>query len=67
MLVVADVALLEHRAIANADIEILSDRLEARPAWIAGRLGLATPNLDTLLGLTRLFAQSRGLFEIKLP
>jgi 2-dehydropantoate 2-reductase len=29
---------------------------------IAQRVGLATPNLDALLGLTRVFARSRGLY-----
>jgi 2-dehydropantoate 2-reductase len=29
---------------------------------IAQRLGLATPNIDALLGLTRLFARGRGLY-----
>jgi 2-dehydropantoate 2-reductase len=33
----------------------------AAPREIAGRLGIATPNMDALFGLTRLFAQSRGL------
>lgn len=29
---------------------------------IASRVDIATPNLDALLGLTRLFARSRGLY-----
>jgi 2-dehydropantoate 2-reductase len=29
---------------------------------IAGRTGIATPNLDALLGLTRVFARTRGLY-----
>ncbi len=29
---------------------------------IARKLGLATPNIDVLLGLTRVFAQTRGLY-----
>jgi 2-dehydropantoate 2-reductase len=29
---------------------------------IAGHVGIATPNLDALLGLTRLFARTRGLY-----
>ena len=29
---------------------------------IASRVGVATPNIDALLGLTRLFARSRGLY-----
>jgi 2-dehydropantoate 2-reductase len=32
---------------------------------IAQRLGLATPNIDALLGITRLFAQMRGLYPEK--
>jgi 2-dehydropantoate 2-reductase len=31
---------------------------------MAGRLDLATPNIDALLGLTRLFASERGLYTI---
>jgi 2-dehydropantoate 2-reductase len=29
---------------------------------IAAHLGLATPNIDALLGLVRLMAQQRGLY-----
>ena len=29
---------------------------------IGRRVGVATPNIDALLGLTRLFAQVRGLY-----
>lgn len=38
------------------------DQLLAAPREIAGRLGIATPDLDALLGLTRLFARSRDLY-----
>lgn len=38
------------------------DQLLAAPHEIAGRLGIATPYLDALLGLTRLFARTRGLY-----
>jgi 2-dehydropantoate 2-reductase len=31
---------------------------------IARRLGLATPNIDALFGLTRLFARERGLYPV---
>lgn len=31
---------------------------------IARKLGLATPNIDVLLGLTRVFAQTRGLYPV---
>ena len=34
---------------------------------IAQRLGLATPNIDALLGLTRLFARVRGLYPAATP
>jgi len=29
---------------------------------MGGRLGLPTPNIDTLLGLTRLFGRVHGLY-----
>jgi len=29
---------------------------------IAQRVGVTTPNIDTLLGLTRLFARTHGLY-----
>jgi 2-dehydropantoate 2-reductase len=29
---------------------------------IGGRVGVATPNIDALLGLTRLMARGRGLY-----
>ncbi len=38
------------------------DQLVSAPREIAELLGVATPNLDALLGLSRLFAQSRGLY-----
>lgn len=38
------------------------DQLLSAPREIAELLGAATPNLDALLGLSRLFAQSRGLY-----
>jgi 2-dehydropantoate 2-reductase len=34
---------------------------------IAGRLSIATPNIDALLGLARLFARSRGLYPEASP
>lgn len=37
------------------------DALLAAPREIAGRLGVPTPAMDALLGLTRLFAQTKGL------
>lgn len=45
---------------AGRPLEI--DQLLAAPREIAGRLGVATPNLDALLGLTRLFARTRQLY-----
>ncbi|MFT4099615.1 MAG: 2-dehydropantoate 2-reductase [Burkholderiaceae bacterium] len=45
---------------AGRPIEL--DAIVAAVAEIAGRLGLATPNIDALLGLTRLFARRRGLY-----
>jgi 2-dehydropantoate 2-reductase len=38
------------------------DALVGAVREIAGRLGIATPNIDALLGLTRLFARVRGLY-----
>jgi len=29
---------------------------------LAQRVGIATPNIDALLGVTRLFARTRGLY-----
>jgi len=40
------------------------DALLCAPKEIAAALGLATPNIDALLGLTRLFARSRGLYPL---
>lgn len=38
------------------------DQLLGAPKEIAERLGMATPNIDALLGLARLFARTRGLY-----
>jgi 2-dehydropantoate 2-reductase len=38
------------------------DQLLGAPSEIARLLGIATPNIDALLGLTRLFARSAGLY-----
>lgn len=38
------------------------DQLLGAPREIARLLNIATPDIDALLGLTRLFAQSRGLY-----
>ena len=38
------------------------DALVAVVREIAQRLAIATPNIDALLGLTRLFARVRGLY-----
>jgi 2-dehydropantoate 2-reductase len=45
---------------AGRTIEL--DGIVAVVREIAQRLGQATPNIDALLGLTRLFARSRGLY-----
>lgn len=45
---------------AGRPLEI--DQLLSAPREIAGKLGIATPNLDALLGLTRLFAKTHGLY-----
>ena len=47
-------------AAAGRPIEL--DALLAAPREIAQRLSLATPNLDALLGLTRLFGRTHGLY-----
>lgn len=38
------------------------DQLLSAPREIASHLGLATPSIDALLGITRLFARERGLY-----
>jgi 2-dehydropantoate 2-reductase len=38
------------------------DAIVAVVREIAQRVGVATPNIDALLGLARLFARSRGLY-----
>ena len=38
------------------------DALVSAVREIGGRVGIATPNIDALLGLTRLMAQQRGLY-----
>ncbi|MEY4752746.1 MAG: hypothetical protein RJA44_421 [Pseudomonadota bacterium] len=45
---------------AGRPIEL--DAIVAAVQELAQRLGIATPNIDALLGLTRLFAQARGLY-----
>ncbi|HEX6219405.1 MAG TPA: 2-dehydropantoate 2-reductase [Sphingomicrobium sp.] len=44
---------------AGRTIEL--EALVGAPREIAGRVGVATPNIDTLYALTRLMAESRGL------
>jgi 2-dehydropantoate 2-reductase len=46
---------------AGKPLEI--DQLLSAPREIAQSLGMATPNLDALLGLTRQFAISNGLYR----
>lgn len=45
---------------AGRPLEI--DELLGAPREIAALLGIATPNLDALFGVTRLFARTRGLY-----
>lgn len=45
---------------AGKPLEI--DALLTAVREIAGKVGVATPNLDALLGLTRVFARTRGLY-----
>lgn len=46
----------------EADRPLEIDALLAAPREIAARLGVPTPNIDALLGLTRLFGRTRGLY-----
>lgn len=50
-----------HDAETGRPLEI--DHIISAPREIARALGLATPNMDALLGLTRLFARTRHLYE----
>lgn len=50
---------------AGRSLEI--DVLLSAPKEIANKLGIATPNLDTLLGLVRLYGQSHGLYPTETP
>jgi len=47
---------------AEAGRALELDQILAAPREIAGRLGLATPDLDAVFGLARVFAQARGLY-----
>jgi 2-dehydropantoate 2-reductase len=47
---------------AEGDRPLEIDQLLAAPREIARLLGIPTPNLDALFGLTRLFARSRDLY-----
>ncbi len=47
---------------ADAGRPLEIDALLAAPKEIAGRTGTPTPALDALLGVTRLFARTRGLY-----
>jgi 2-dehydropantoate 2-reductase len=47
-------------ALAGRPIEL--DALVTAVREIGGRVGVATPNIDALLGLTRLMARERGLY-----
>lgn len=48
---------------AEAGRSLELDALVAAPREIARRLNIATPNMDALHGLARLFAESHGLIE----
>jgi 2-dehydropantoate 2-reductase len=37
--------------------------MSSAPREIAQRLGMPTPFMDALLGLTRLFGESRGIYR----
>ncbi len=43
------------------------DQIVGAVREIAQRLGLATPSVDAILGLTRVFAQARGLYPNRRP
>ncbi|MDB5678279.1 2-dehydropantoate 2-reductase [Sphingomonas bacterium] len=47
---------------AEAGRALEIDQIAAAPAEIASALGIAVPNIETLLGLVRLFGQARGLY-----
>lgn len=47
---------------ANQPLEL--DALVGAVREIAGHLGIATPNIDALFGLTRLFARTRALYPV---
>jgi 2-dehydropantoate 2-reductase len=47
---------------ANRSLEI--DALVGAVHEIGQRLGIPTPNIDTVLGLTRLMARTRGLYPL---
>ena len=50
---------------ANRPIEL--DALVGSVCEIGVRLGPATPNIDALLGLTRLLGQQRGIYPMPPP
>lgn len=52
---------------AKAGRPIELDAIVGAPAEIAHRLGLSTPAIDALLGLTRLFGQVHGLYPPPVP
>jgi 2-dehydropantoate 2-reductase len=48
---------------AEAGRPLELDQLLAAPLEIASRLGLAAPNMEALMGLARIFAVTRGLYQ----
>jgi 2-dehydropantoate 2-reductase len=50
---------------AGRPIEL--DSIVGAAREIGQRVGIATPNIDALLGLTRLFARTRGLYPLVDP
>ena len=53
-----------HRRTAEANRSLEIDALVGAVHEIGQRLGIPTPNIDTLLGLTRLMARTRGLYPL---
>jgi 2-dehydropantoate 2-reductase len=49
---------------AEAGRALEIDQIVAAPAEIARALGMAVPNIETLLGLVRLFGQAKGLYSL---
>ena len=48
--------------VSKTDLAEVDNAVQGVVREIGQRVGVATPNIDALLGLTRLFAQVRGLY-----